>query len=110
MDINLAEDITSISDLKVHINEVADKVEATRRPVVVTRKGKPAFAIVDIAEYERLRQAALAQELLLLADSADEAALHGAARTQTALEHELAARWIFAPASLDDPDLLVWEQ
>ena len=57
MDINLAEDITSISDLKIHINEMADKVGETKRAIVVTRKGKPAFAIVDIAEYEKLRQA-----------------------------------------------------
>ncbi len=110
MDINLAEDITSISDLKVHINEVADKVEETKRPVVVTRKGKPAFAIVDIAEYERLRQVSLAQELRLLADSAEEAVAAGQAMTQATLEQFLAARWGFPVDSLDEPDLVVWER
>jgi prevent-host-death family protein len=110
MDINLAEDITSISDFKVHINEVADKVEETKRPVVVTRKGKPAFAIVDIAEYERLRQASLAQELLLLTEIAEEAVAAGQAPTQDGLEQVLATRWEFSIASLDAPELVVWER
>ncbi len=44
----------SVQDAKNRFSEV---VEAARlRPQTVTKHGKPAVVVVDVAEYERLRQ------------------------------------------------------
>jgi antitoxin Phd len=49
----------SVQDAKNRFSEV---VEAARRtPQTVTKHGKPAVVMVDVAEYERLRQLERAQ-------------------------------------------------
>jgi prevent-host-death family protein len=49
----------SIQDAKNRFSEV---VEAARRaPQTVTKHGKPAVVVIDVAEYERLRLLARAQ-------------------------------------------------
>jgi prevent-host-death family protein len=49
----LAEPSWSVQDAKNRFSEV---VEAARRtPQTVTKHGKPAVVVVDVAEYERLR-------------------------------------------------------
>jgi prevent-host-death family protein len=50
----LAEHSWSVQDAKNRFSEV---VEAARhRPQTVTKHGKPAVVVVDVAEYERLRR------------------------------------------------------
>ena len=43
----------SVQDAKNRFSEVVEA--ARRRPQMVTKHGKPAVVVVDVAEYERLR-------------------------------------------------------
>jgi prevent-host-death family protein len=55
----MAEQSWSVQDAKNRFSEV---VEAARRmPQTVTKHGKPAVVVVDVAEYERLRRLERAQ-------------------------------------------------
>jgi antitoxin Phd len=45
----------SVQDAKNRFSEVV--AAARRRPQTVTKHGKPAVVVVDVAEYERLRRA-----------------------------------------------------
>lgn len=45
-----------ISEVKTHLPELVDMVEARDERIVVTRKGKPAAVILSYGEYERLRE------------------------------------------------------
>jgi prevent-host-death family protein len=49
----------SVQDAKNRFSEVVEA--ARRRPQTVTKHGKPAVVIVDVAEYERLRRLEQAQ-------------------------------------------------
>ena len=49
----------SVQDAKNRFSEVVEA--ARRRPQTVTKHGKPAVVIVDVAEYERLRRLERAQ-------------------------------------------------
>jgi prevent-host-death family protein len=49
----------SVQDAKNRFSEVVEA--ARRRPQTVTKHGKPAVVVVDVAEYERLRRADQAQ-------------------------------------------------
>ena len=54
----------SVQDAKNRFSEV---VEAARRaPQMVTKHGKPAVVVVDLAEYERLRRLSRARKHLRL--------------------------------------------
>jgi len=44
----------SVQDAKNRFSEVVEA--ARRRPQMVTKHGKPAVVVVDVAEYERLRR------------------------------------------------------
>ena len=57
MKYNVVEDIKSVSELKTNTRRVLEQVRATRRPVVVTVKGRPAVVVVDAAEFQRQQQA-----------------------------------------------------
>ena len=57
--INLAEDIYSISDLRSRAEELVEKAQATRRPLIITEGGRSVVAIVDIREFQSLREQAM---------------------------------------------------
>lgn len=44
-----------ISEVKTHLPELLAGVEEREEEIVVTRKGRPAAVLVNIAEYERLK-------------------------------------------------------
>jgi prevent-host-death family protein len=48
--------ILPISEVKTHLPELVDTLEARHDHVVVTRKGKPAAILLSYEEYERLRE------------------------------------------------------
>ena len=54
---SIAEDIRPITDLKAHAAQLLDQVKETRRPVVITRNGKPAGILQDVESYEEVRKA-----------------------------------------------------
>jgi antitoxin YefM len=61
--IQLNEDITPLSEFRANIASLIDRVRTTRRPVVITQRGKSAAVLLNVAEYE-----ALLQKIELLTD------------------------------------------
>ena len=51
--VRLSEDLTPISDLRVRSAELVAKVRRTKRPIVLTQRGRSAAVLEDIQEYER---------------------------------------------------------
>jgi len=49
----LLEDLTPISDFRVRTAEIVAKVRKTKRPLVLTQRGRSAAIIEDIGEYEK---------------------------------------------------------
>jgi len=47
----LAEDIRPVSDLKNKSTQLVRRVQTTRRPVLLTKNGKPAVVLMDAAEF-----------------------------------------------------------
>lgn len=52
--LNLAEDIQPISELEAKAAALLRQVQETRRPVVLTEKGKGAAVLVDLETYQNL--------------------------------------------------------
>lgn len=52
--IRLDEDIYGVTDLRDSLPQVVDKAATTKRPMVITKRGRPVAAIVDIGELQRL--------------------------------------------------------
>ena len=51
--IRFSEDLTPISDFRVHTAEIVAKVQKTKRPVILTQRGRSAAVLEDIQVYER---------------------------------------------------------
>ena len=51
--VRLSEDLTSISDFRVHAAEIMARVKKTRRPVILTQRGRSTAVLEDVREYER---------------------------------------------------------
>jgi prevent-host-death family protein len=93
MDINLAEDFTTVSELKRRANELLDHIQTTKRATFITRNGKPAAAIIDIEVYQLLSELIEAHDLLLLADTVEEEVEHGTVVEWDTLRADLVTRW-----------------
>lgn len=57
MQFKVTEDIRSITDLKRNTNSILTQIHKTRRPVVLTVKGKATAVLLDAKEYERITNA-----------------------------------------------------
>ena len=51
--IRLLEDLTPISDFRVRTAEIVAKVRKTKRPLILTQRGRSAAVLEDIEEYEK---------------------------------------------------------
>lgn len=51
--IRLLEDLTPISDFRVRTAEIVAKVRKTKRPLVLTQRGRSAAVLEDIEEFEK---------------------------------------------------------
>lgn len=49
-----AEDVRPITDLKTRAAEIVDHVRRSRRPVLLTRRGRGVAVVLDLEEYELL--------------------------------------------------------
>ena len=49
----LSEDLMPISDFRVRTAELMAKVKKTKRPIILTQRGRSAAVLEDIQEYER---------------------------------------------------------
>ena len=52
--VQLDEDIRSLSEFRANVASFIDKVRKTKRPLVITQRGKSAAVMLDVAEYESL--------------------------------------------------------
>lgn len=52
--INVAEDIVPVAELGSHATELLEQLHETRRPIVITRDGKPAAVMITPEEFEEL--------------------------------------------------------
>lgn len=60
----LADDIRPATDLKNKSTQLLRQVQTTRRPILLTQKGKPAAILLDVKEFvEKLASKRLAQLL-----------------------------------------------
>ncbi|MFN8459232.1 MAG: type II toxin-antitoxin system Phd/YefM family antitoxin [Anaerolineae bacterium] len=68
--INLAEDIYPLSELQAKTEQLIEKARLTRRPLIITEEGRSIVAVIDIGEFQALReQAALALDMLDIAEA-----------------------------------------
>lgn len=51
--LSFVDDLTPISDFRVRTAEIVAKVKKTRRPVILTQRGRSAAVLEDVREYER---------------------------------------------------------
>ena len=58
-----SEDVRPLSEVRANIAAVVEHVQGTRRPVVLTQRGRSAAVLVDVESYE-----ALLEEVELLRD------------------------------------------
>ena len=93
MDINLAEDFTTVSELKRRANELLDHIQTTKRATFITRNGKPAAAIIDIEVYQLLSELIEAHDLLLLTDTIEGEVEQGTVIEWDMLRADLVTRW-----------------
>lgn len=49
-----SEDVRSVTDLKLKAAEVVDQVRRTRRPILITRRGRGVAILLDLEVYEKL--------------------------------------------------------
>ncbi len=51
--INLSEDLLPVSDFRTRTAEVVAKLKKTRRPVILTQRGRSTAVLEDVREYEQ---------------------------------------------------------
>ncbi len=49
-----SEDVKQVSELKARTSEIIGQVRKTRRPVLLTRRGRGVAVLLDVEDYERL--------------------------------------------------------
>jgi len=52
--IQLDEDIQPLSEFRANVASFIDKIQKTKRPLVITHRGKSAAVILAVSEYEQL--------------------------------------------------------
>lgn len=52
--IQLDEDIQPLSEFRANVASFIDKIQKTKRPLVITHHGKSAAVILAVSEYEQL--------------------------------------------------------
>lgn len=52
--IQLSEDIQPLSEFRANVTSFIEKVKKTKRPLVITQRGKSAAVMMDVLEYEKL--------------------------------------------------------
>ena len=52
--LNLEKDIKPLSEFRANVSSCLQQVHNTRRPLVITHRGKSTAVLLDVAEYEAL--------------------------------------------------------
>ena len=54
---SLKKDIRTVTEMKTRASGLLDQVNAERRPIIVTKDGKPRGVLLDVESYEEMRNA-----------------------------------------------------
>ncbi len=54
---SLKKDVRTVTEMKTRAARLLDQVNADRRPIVVTKDGKPRGVLLDVESYEEMRNA-----------------------------------------------------
>ena len=54
--IQVSEDIVSLSDFKSHASKMLRQAQISRRPIIITQNGKPAGVLISPAEFDSLSE------------------------------------------------------
>jgi antitoxin YefM len=65
------QDIIPVSELQDRLRTVLDQTRRTKRPVVVTRHGRPAGVLLDVGEYRRQEDVARGEQAIAQGDLHD---------------------------------------
>ena len=57
-EVRFSEDVRPITDLKAHAAEIVDHARSSRRPILLTRRGRGVAVLLDLEEFEALRDRA----------------------------------------------------
>ncbi|WP_223245126.1 type II toxin-antitoxin system Phd/YefM family antitoxin [Streptomyces sp. CBMA156] len=69
--------IESMAEVRSHLADVIDRARRDETPTIITRRGRQEAVVIDIAEYQRLRDLAEQAEDEWLNRLADEAEAEG---------------------------------
>ncbi|WP_245205165.1 type II toxin-antitoxin system Phd/YefM family antitoxin [Kitasatospora sp. RG8] len=69
--------VESMAEVRSHLADVIDRARRDETPTIITRRGRQEAVVIDIAEYQRLRQLAESAEEAWLNRLADEAEAEG---------------------------------
>ncbi len=65
MKLSLADDVTPLTDFRTRSAQLLEKIKKTRRPIILTRRGRTAAVVEDIREYEnRLDRISLLESIV----------------------------------------------
>ncbi len=53
---NFTTDVRPVTDFKAHGSEIVTQAQTSRRPIVVTRRGRAAAVLLDVGEFERMQE------------------------------------------------------
>jgi prevent-host-death family protein len=71
--------VESMAEVRSHLADVIDRARRDETPTIITRRGKQEAVVIDIQEYQRLREIEERAEDAWLNRLADEAEAEGAA-------------------------------
>jgi antitoxin YefM len=66
--IRFSEDIRPLSEFRANAAAFVEQVQSTRRPIVLTQRGRGAAVLLDVNEYERLVERAEVLEDIRVAE------------------------------------------
>ena len=69
--INVAQDLRAVSELKVHGAEIVRRARSTRRPVVLTQRGRGVAVVLSAEQFEELQHASEDAALQRAVDDAE---------------------------------------
>ncbi|WP_327067283.1 type II toxin-antitoxin system Phd/YefM family antitoxin [Kitasatospora sp. NBC_01250] len=69
--------VESMAEVRSHLADVIDRASREDTPTIITRRGKQEAVVLDIREYQRLRELAERAEDAWLGRLADEAEVEG---------------------------------
>lgn len=90
--LKLSEDLVPISDFRTRAAEVVAKVMKTKRPIILTQRGRSAAVLEDVREFERrVERLELLEAILAGLRAAEKGAVISHRKAMTELDRILSA-------------------